>query len=291
MLIKANVPTTKVCRLEIDNDTQLGLCRVFSDATIKMRYDKMKIPFDGNYKPLEDEYLSIGNFQLCEEIKDAVRNPLGIPPYCAENESFPEIKAIFIGNRENVGEGERFVIAFQRFRKEQYISPIKWFNLFFDNNVFVQEKRFGISISDTVDCFFDETELQFASYFFARQIFDLSNYYRMATDQEVLRFSNSDKLTVSDISSFQNLANSWVRRKIASVNDSGILENYTAVKIKSLAKATGIDIAVENKRIVIPTEKETLKVILGFLDEEAYRGPFSQMTYLANSKRKVSKLI
>lgn len=33
--------------------------------------------------------------------------------------------------------------------------------------------------------------------------------------------------------------------------------------------------------------KEQIKVILGFLDEEAYRGPFSQITYLANSKRKV----
>ena len=31
------------------------------------------------------------------------------------------------------------------------------------------------------------------------------------------------------------------------------------------------------------------KIILGFLDEEAYKGPFSQKTYLANSKRPIVK--
>ena len=35
--------------------------------------------------------------------------------------------------------------------------------------------------------------------------------------------------------------------------------------------------------------QEQVKIILGFLDEEAYKGPFSQNTYLANSKRRVSR--
>jgi hypothetical protein len=290
MLIKANAaPTTEIYKLELNTEAQSEICRVFSEATDDIRSGKTKILFDGSYKPHEDEYLSIENFQLCDEIKDAVRNPIGVPSFSEENGIFPEIRAIFIGKRDEVGETEKFVVAFQRFRKEQYISPVKWFNLFFENNTFVQEKRFGISISDTVDCCFDEGELQFVSYHYARQVFDLSDYYRSATDQEVLSFANNDKLAISDVPSFQNLANTWIRRKIALINDAGVLENYTAAKIKTLAKATGIDITVENKKIIIPTEREILKIILGFLDEEAYRGPFSQTTYLANSKRKVSR--
>lgn len=291
MLTKVNGLITEVRRLELNADAQIELCRIFSVATSDMRADKAKISFAGDYKALKDEYLSIENFQLCDEIKEAVRNPLGVPSYCAQNGEFPEIKAIFIGKREESGGVEKFIVAFQRFRNEQYISPNKRVNLFFENNTFFQEKRFGISISDTIDCCFDENELQFTSYYFARQVFDLSDYYRSATDQEVQDFANNDKLAIDDISSFQSLANTWVRRKIALINDSEVLENYTATKIKSLAKAAGIDIAVVNKKVVIPTEKEALKVILGFLDEEAYRGPFSQTTYLANSKRKVSKPI
>ena len=44
---------------------------------------------------------------------------------------------------------------------------------------------------------------------------------------------------------------------------------------------------MKEEKIVIPNDKEQIKLILGFLDEEAYKGPFSQITFLANSKRKV----
>lgn len=60
-------------------------------------------------------------------------------------------------------------------------------------------------------------------------------------------------------------------------------------KLKKLAKSAGIEIAVEDRKIVLPDDKEELKIVLGFLDEEAYKGPFSNNTYLANSKRRVKK--
>lgn len=179
-------------------------------------------------------------------------------------------------------------VAFQRFRKEQYITT-NWVNLFFTRDTFRREKNFGISISDTADCYYTEGELQFSSFYFARQIFDLSEYYRSATDQEVQSFTTSDKLSFEDTEAFKNTANTWIRRKIAMINDSGVLVNYKASEIKKLAKDAGITIAVENKKVVIPNDKEQIKVILGFLDEEAYKGPFSQNTFLANSKRRVNK--
>lgn len=131
--------------------------------------------------------------------------------------------------------------------------------------------------------------MQFISFFFARQVFDLSEYYRSATDQEVRSFSTNEKLLLSDTENFQNMANSWIRRKIALINDSNVLKQYSSEKIKNLAKSVGIDISVENQKIVIPNDKEQIKIILGFLDEEAYKGPFSHSTYLANSKRQIKK--
>lgn len=85
------------------------------------------------------------------------------------------------------------------------------------------------------------------------------------------------------------MADTWIRRKIAMINDSKVLTNYTASEIKTIAADTGVSIDIKEEKIVIPNDKETIKVILGFLDEEAYRGPFSQKTYLANSKRAISK--
>ena len=70
-----------------------------------------------------------------------------------------------------------------------------------------------------------------------------------------------------------------------------ILVNNSAAKIKRLAKLAGIDIVVEGKKTVIPNDKEQLKIVLGFLDEEVYKGPFLKATLLANSKRRVKKQI
>ena len=68
-----------------------------------------------------------------------------------------------------------------------------------------------------------------------------------------------------------------------------ILVNNSAAKIKRLAKLAGIDIVVEGKKTVIPNDKEQLKIVLGFLDEDAYKGPFLNSMFLTNSKRKIKQ--
>lgn len=287
MVISASDPTN-IMRLELDSETQQEICETFSASTGDLLRDKTKILFDGSYKPEQDEYLCISNFKLADEIKDAIRDPLGVSAYEKNNGEYPDIKAIFMGERMQDKESERFTVAFQRFRKEQYIS-ISRFNLFWNNNTFRREKNFGISITDNVDCCYITGELQFSSFYFARQIFDLSEYYRSATDNEVADFASDEHLQLEDPDAFKAMANTAIRRKIAMINDSEVLKDHSPKDIKRLAKQTGIDIMVEKGKIIIPNDKEKVKLILGFLDEEAYKGPFSQTTYLANSRRKVEK--
>ena len=73
------------------------------------------------------------------------------------------------------------------------------------------------------------------------------------------------------------------------INDSGVLQDNSASQIKSIAKKIGVLIEVSDNKVVIPKDKEQVKIILGFLDEEAYKGPFSKKTFLANSKRAIGK--
>lgn len=284
MVLRANTRNDEVLRIELNNDTQNVIGAELEGALFELTGDKTIITFDGSYKPHEDEILVINNFQLSDTIKDSIRNPLGVPPYEKQDGEFPEIKAIFMGERIENGASEDFNVVFQRFRKEQYIST-KWCNLFFENNTFTQDNRFGISIADVVDCYYSNKELQFSSFYYARQIFDLSESYRSATDSEVIAFAGCNKLTIEDADNFKSMANTWIRRKIAMINDSQVLENYSAAEIKKRARIVGVDITVKDKKVVIPNDKEQIKIILGFLDEEAYKGPFSQRTYLANSKR------
>ena len=116
----------------------------------------------------------------------------------------------------------------------------------------------------------------------------MNGFYRSATDGEVSLFVKNTKILIEDKESFSVMADSWVRRKIAMINDSKVLEKYSAKDIAQRATDVGVDISTKKNRIVLPCDKKQMKVVLGFLDEEAYRGPFSQTTYLANSKRKLS---
>ncbi len=286
-----------VYRLEIDETTRKVVCDSFEKAVNTMVYDKACVEFDGSYKPEDDEILKIDNFQIYDSVKDAIRHPLGVTQYSNENESerkdneffgFPEIKAIFAGERLEDDDTEHFTIAFQRYRREQNIVTIPH-RLYWSDNTFRQDKHFGIGITNSIDCIFDDGELLFTSYFFARQVFDLSSYYRSATDKEVVSFTENDNLYFEDAEAFKALANSYVRRKIAMINDSKVLDNYSATQIHDFALNSGIDISIENDKVAIPSDKENALLVVGFLDEEAYRGPFSNNLLLANSKKVIRK--
>jgi len=266
--------------LEVDKTTQAAICTSFAQAAAPLLTGRQIVPFDGSYKPNEDEALSISNFNLPEVITDAIRNPLGLQTFAYDKDMEPDIKAIFVGVRTEADNTEVFTVAFQRFRKEQYLSTKK-FSLFFEDNTFKRESRWGIGITDTIDCVFTQTELRFSSYFYARQVFDLSEYYRSATDSEVKSFSGIELLSIADKDQFQAMADTWIRRKIAAINDSGVLNRNTAAKIKNLAQKCGLEVTVENKKLVIPTDKKKLKEILGFLDDEVYKGAFTEETYIA----------
>ena len=80
MVIRADDPS-QILRLEVDEKTQQAICQTFSTAVGDLVKDKTRIPFDGSYKPNDDEFLSVENFMLPDEIKEALRNPMGVMAY------------------------------------------------------------------------------------------------------------------------------------------------------------------------------------------------------------------
>lgn len=139
MVLRANTKEDEVYKIEVDAQTQNTIIASMRNALNDLIAEKTQIIFDGSYKPNEDEILKIENYQLSDEIKDAIRDPLGVPSFKKDNDVFPEIKAIFVGERTEDGETEKFNVVFQRFRKEQYIST-KWCNLFLKIILFFKRK-------------------------------------------------------------------------------------------------------------------------------------------------------
>lgn len=277
----------QVKRVIENRDAQIAINRLFDEASNQMVADKSPVIFDGKYTPAPDgeEYLFIDKFELPQEIISAIKNPQALEALEAESDEIPKIKALFVGVHFEANGVDTYSAAFQKFKSDQYISATK-IHLFLSGNTFVADNRIGLTISRHIDCLFVDGKLQFPSFFFARQVFDLSEYYREATNSDIVDFVGNEAISMDNGDEFSQAANSWERRKIASIMDSGILQNYTPAKIKSIAKQTGIDLSVEDKKIVIPTDKRERRIVLGFLDEEVYKGAFSQTIYQTNSKRK-----
>lgn len=276
----------RIYRIVTDNDTQNTLCSNFSESYANVFEGKNKIIFDGKYAPEEDELLCINSFQIDDCILDAIRMPISMEtaPSLIYN-----IKFLFIGQKEESESSEIFKIAFQKFKNEQYIVPSK-INLFFSHETYIRDNRYGLTINDLIDCFYDNGELLFPSYHYARQIFPLNSYYRLATNKDIEEFITNDALFFQSPDNFKSFANTNIRRKIAQIQDFNILKDYTPDQIKAIAESIGIqiEIKIQDSKIVIPNDKEQIIRILGFLGEEVYVGPFSQFTYLANSKRQIA---
>ena len=277
----------QIKRVVEDRDTQKVIGQLFGDASNQMVADKTAVEFDGKYTPDPDgaEYLFIEGFSLPEEIISAIKNPQALEALEPESDEIPKIKALFVGVYSTANGVDTYTAAFQKFKSDQYISAKK-IHLFLSGNTFMADNRIGITIGKHIDCLFVDSILQFTSFFFARQVFDLSDYYREATNSDIIDFIGNEAIFMDDGEVFSSVANSWERKKIASIMDSGILRDNTARTIRSIAKQTGIELSVKDKKIVIPTDKRERRIVLGFLDEEVYKGAFSQTVYQTNSKRK-----
>lgn len=282
--IEVSDKSLQVKRIVEDRTTQNAVNQIFTDAAKQLLSGKSPIQFDGKYTPHQDddEYLYIDGFTLPHEITEALQNPQGVEAFEPNSDDFPKIRALFIGKYDG---NNAYSAAFQKFKSDQYISTSK-LHLFFSNNTFTADRRVGITIGKQIDCLYEDGQLRFASFHFARQIFDLSYYYREATTADVQRFVSDSIISMDGGENFSHSANSWERKKIASIMDSGTLKNYSATSIKSLAKKTGLDITVKDKKVVIPSDKKERRIVLGFLDEEVYKGVFSQNLYQTNSKKK-----
>lgn len=282
MVLLDDKEKVEIFKLETSRETQRMICSKYAEAYEKLCCEKEKIEFNGNYKPESEEILYIENYDIENEIIGAVRHPSSLPAFNPTAENQNKIKAIFVGEITKNG----INIVFQKFKKEQYIST-KGVNLFFDNKTFIEEKRFGINISNEIDCVYSKGNLLFSSYYMARQVFNLKDYYRIATNDEVENFAKLKRIKFDDTDIFFRQTDSHVRKKIASILDSKVLELYPASEIRKMAKRTGVNINVKSNKIVIPTDKKQMKIILGFLDEEVYKGIFSNDTFITNSKRNI----
>lgn len=271
---------TSVKVIETTNDTLVGVEEILNIDT--ERYKSNSIIFDGSYKPDEDESLKIENFDLSDEIQEAINNPLGVDKLVANDGNELNIRAIFLTLSDD-SENEK--IVFQRTQKRQLLLGGR-ITLFLSNDTFISTQKPGVVITDSIDAYYENGTLYFTSYYWANQIFNLNKYYRQATDDDIRDFCQNNCFYVADLDSLVSASNNWTRKKIAYILDTGVLEKNTTDYILQEANNLGLQFETnEENKIVFPADLKSQKELLSYLADEIYKGRLSDDVYLTNSKR------
>ncbi len=154
--------------------------------------------------------MKIENFDLSDEIQEAINNPLGVEKLVANDENELNIRAIFLTLGDD-GEDEK--IVFQRTQKRQLLLGGR-ITLFWSDDTFISTQKPGVVITDNIDAYYENGTLYFKSYYWANQIFNLNKYYRQATNDDIRSFCQNNCFHVDDLDSLVSASNNWTRKKL-----------------------------------------------------------------------------
>jgi len=284
-----SVPGMRVLRMPLRPDVQAAVTEQFRAQEHEfMQGIEEEIRFDGMYRPEESELLYIANFDDVDGIKAAILRPQGCQEFVLKSGSLESIKAIFSGYVKN----GTIRILLQAFDRRRIINT-NGFSLIHADNAFAKFDGGGFTLDNKLTALIEDDKLKFASFHYLRQIFDMSAYGKEATDQDLKVFTQNPALQFTDAQVFLDAADSWVRRKVILIQQSGILDHCSASKIVATAKFCDLHLqllgALGQERIVMPLDRQELKQVLRFLDEDFYQSPQSTTKYMAKARRVMDK--
>lgn len=276
-----NNPGARIVRFPLTQELQEELKTLFaSQRQAFMEGIVDTIEFDGRYKPDEGELLIIKNFADVDGLATAVANPIAIEQFEPQVHSLDSIKALFTSDPDGTGR-----VLIQLFESRRLIAT-KNIAIFFSGNTFQRMSDSGLTLDNKLLAVLDSNDLKFQSFHFLRRVFELDDYFKEATAAEVKAFANHERLAAEDPAVFESTAGNLVRRKIALILQSGVLDKYTPEQIVATAQAFKLEIkTTDDGKIALPTNATELRRLLRFLDEDYYESPLSQTHYVSNSKR------
>lgn len=232
--------------------------------------DIEEIQFDGNYA-IQDEEVLFVEMELPENIKEASNNPIGIEVLNLDTDT---IKTLFWVEDD--------VYYFQNFDNRKLLRNKNV--IFWDNNSYNKLEENALIVENTVNAIFKDGKFYFKNYTNANKIFSLLSFFQEATNEEIQKFGQNDKVSFDENWLLAN-SNTTIRKQITLIQKSNILENANTKRITTDAKKFSLSISLKDGKLCLPNNKKECKDILMFLNEQYYFGIITKTKYRTNSKR------
>ncbi|MCM2569689.1 hypothetical protein NAT65_01215 [Achromobacter xylosoxidans] len=282
----ANAPVQKVYRILLEQRVQASMDALFEQqGNVISDPNLAVIPFEGgNFTPDESEVLEISPYDLPAFIFDPLQNVAGCETLPASDEVIGSISSVF------AYDAATDKLIFQVIQKAQRLATSS-LAILLSKNTFKRLDDPGLVLGSAAHAVYEAGCLKFKSMWWAKQIFDISDFYRNATEADVDRFAQIPALHVSDLAKLKKKTGQWARTRIAFIVDSGVLNKFTPSQLAAQAQQFNLTLdvvqgAAGHEQLVIPEDMKELRSVLKFLEEEFYIGVITGVPYETNSKRK-----
>ena len=163
--------------------------------------------------------------------------------------------------------------------------------LFLKNNTYESIEHPGLTLDKKLSAIYKpaESKLLFRNFRTVNTFLPLSDFYKEASEQEILVVLDHKLLAPEDSNAIATGANQWFRKRFALLKDSGVLDNYSAQEIQSRSNGYDVSVHILNDKIVFPSDKAAAKKLLQFLNEELFRGAITETLYETNSKKQADQ--
>jgi hypothetical protein len=243
------------------------------------------VPYSPGYHPDEDEVIRIESFDLSSSLVTALKTP-DVTPNLEEDEiESGAVKALVgIVPRPKSGLPD---CLFQTFDARQILRRNRV--LMFRRDQFNAVEGAGLQIGSHLAALYRDGTLYFQSEETVRRFLDLDSYFREATDQELSAFAKLPLWDSSQQSQLILTPDRWLRRKITSISQRGVLDGLTPRTLQTLAKQFQMEVQVIRQsgkdRVQLPSDKKQLKMFIRLLAEDLFKSVISGDRFLASSKR------
>lgn len=269
-------------RVQISQPLQEKISGLFQQQALDfMEGVDEEVEFGSDWKPDTNEVMTIGapdEILKLESILD--QTPLELDRIDAQNFQGEGIRAlaVAVGN----GNGGRRVLV-QRFTAQQLLAKRR-FSLLLEGDTFRELTEPSFTLDTQLTAIVEKGRLIFKSFHKVRSVFELRSVYQEATDQEVESFCAHESL-FADSEIVKATADQVSRKLIHAIAASNVLDRFSVTDIAAKAMSIGFELSVEDGRILLPSERRSLKDLLRFLDDAIYEGPISAQRFVTNSKR------
>lgn len=230
----------------------------------------------------QDDIFLIDNYVYNNTFHEATRSASACGVYDPSTTSLQSIVALFVTPNDREDK-----LLFQYFDNPKKLSNERFviFSKTIYSNEFLKLEGAGFVLDSKLVAVLDGSNLYFKSFFFAKRVFELGDYFREATDQELVNFNHHPTFNPIEDDKLKAIANQNMREKVCEIEKKWRIELVGYQKNIAHTQLADLDVTVKDGKINIPKNKDSLKRFLSLLCEDYYYGNLQNRIYLSTGKR------